>query len=198
MDGRPRTGTRACTSLNATPVPQSTAKGDVFAVELGVHDGGGGREFGARQVVVGHHHIDSRLACRPDHVHRRDAAIAGQDQAGADLSGPGKPGLAEVVAVAHPVRHEGHHGGPGLSERPGEEGGGALPIHVVVAVDEDGLAGSHRTHDNLDGGIHPAQRARVAEIVQRWTEEPARAGHVAEAPLHEQRGERRAALTATR
>ena len=122
-------------------------EGDAGAAELGeagavvralrIDDRDGRGKLRTRQVVVGDDHSNPGCAGRVDRLDRGDAAVTGQDQAGAASRAAATPGGTEVVAVAQAVRQEGRHVGARRPQRPGEQRGGALAVHVVVAVDQD-------------------------------------------------------------
>ena len=66
---------------------------------------------------------------------------------GARLAGGGQARGSEIVAVAKPMRQEGHHAGARRAQGAGQQRRGALPVHVVVAVNQDGAT-------LADGGGH--------------------------------------------
>ena len=72
----------------------------------------------------------------------------------------GQPGGTEVVAVAQPVGHERTTSAPRRPKRAGEQRRGALAVHVVVAVHQDGAAGPHGGGDGLDRLGHAGERGR--------------------------------------
>jgi tetratricopeptide (TPR) repeat protein len=78
----------------------------------------------------------------------------------------GQAGGPEVVAVAEPVGDERRGLGAGEPERASEQRGGALAVHVVVAVHQDRHAAPHRAGDDLHGLVHPRERERIGQIGQ--------------------------------
>ena len=145
MGGRPSAGTSACTSLKATPVPQSAVAPEVSSGRCGSTTAIAGGSSAPGQVVVGDDDADARRRAPRATV---STAVMPQSQVMTSdapaARAAARPGGAEVVAVAEPVRHERHHVGAGRAERAGEQRRGALAVHVVVAVHQDGAAGPHR------------------------------------------------------
>ena len=163
--------------------------GDVVR-PLRVHHRDGGWQLGAGEVVIGDHHADARGARLPHRLHRRDAAVAGDDQRGAGRAGRVEAGRSEVVAVAQTVGDERHDVRPGGAEGAGEHRGGALAVHVVVAVHQDGAAGAHGSGDGVHRFCHAGEDEGIGEIAERGTEIVARALHVGLTTLH-QKGRQR-------
>ena len=155
-----------------------------------IEHGAGRRQLVAGEVVIGDDHLDPGGPCRPDGLDGGDAAVAGDDEAGADALGGRQPRGPEVVAVAEAVRNERLDGGAGGAQHARQHGGGALAVHVVVAVHEDRMSGAHRTHHEVQGDPHvrPVEGVRQAGELRpqeclcgRWS---------AVAALHQQRRER--------
>ena len=111
---------------------------------------------------------------------RGDAAIAGDDQPGADRPGEGEAGGTEVIAVAQPVGDEGVDVGARLPERAGEQRGGRLAVHVVVAVHQDGLAPGDGPGDRSDR-VGRARRGTLGST--SWSSEGRRKLRAASAPV---------------
>ena len=171
--------------------------GDVV-IALRIHDGERGRQFGARQVVVSDHDPDARGPRGPHRFDRGDPAVAGDDERRAEALGHGEPRGPEIVSVAEPVRYEPDDVGPGLPQRPGEQGGGALAVHVVVAVDQDGASRPHRRGDFLDRLPHARDGGGIGEAGDVGPKEAPRRRFAALPPLDQQRRERRRNAAAPR
>ena len=155
-----------------------------------VEHGAGGWQLVARQVVIGDDDLDAGAARRAHGLDGGDAAVAGDDEARPHALGRGQAGGPKVIAVADAVRHERLDGGAGGAQQTRQHGGGALAVHVVVAVHEDRMSGAHRTHHEVQGdphvrqeeGVHQAGELRPQEcLCGRWS---------AVAALHQQRRER--------
>ena len=99
-------------------------------------------------------------------------------------------GGTEVVPVAKPVRHEREHIGPGDSQRPGQQGGRTLSVHVVVAMHQNPAAASNRSNDGRHGLCHSGERVGIGQVVQRRTQKAASGGFGAVASLDQKGCER--------
>jgi hypothetical protein len=149
------------------------------------------RQLGAGQVVIGHHNTDACRARGANGIHGRNAAVAGDDERG--FHGPGglESGRSEVVAIAQTMGQEGLHVGAGQTQGAGEERRGALPVHVVVAVDQDASAGPHGAYDGVHSLAHAGERMRIGQVVQQRAQEAACCRLRAVTALHQQGGQGR-------
>ena len=62
------------------------------------------------------------------------------------------------------MRQEGQHVGAGELENAGEQRRGALPIHVIVAMDQNSSAATYRADDCLDRLRHSGKPVRVGQL----------------------------------
>jgi len=155
-----------------------------------IEDGAGGRERVAGQMVVRDDDLHPGRARGRDRVHRGDAAIAGDDDAGADALRLGESRGAEVIAVSQPVRDEGVHGGPRLAQHARQQGRGALTVHVVVAVHENGPRIVNGALQDFYCHAHVGPAQRIGEAFELGAEERLGERRRAEAALHQDGGER--------
>ena len=172
--------------LERDPGPAEHAEPRFVVALLGIDDGVRGRELGTGKVMVGDHDVDAVLPRAPHRVHRGDAAVAREDEAGTDTEGFGQPRGAEVVTIAEAVGDERFRLGAGGAQRAGEERGGALPVHVVVAVDQDGVTRLHRAGDDVDRLGHAREAIRIAQPFERGAKKGARQVGIAVAALNQQ------------
>ena len=170
--------------------PAQPARGRCVVGTLGVDHGQRGRQLGTRQVVIGDHHADAGRPRVAHRVHRGDAAVAGDHQRRAEPLGRGQPGGSEVVAVPQPVGHEADDVGARGPKRAGEQRGGALAVHVVIAVDQDGAARPHSGRDGVHRLGDAGERHGVGQGGDVGPEEAAGGRLGVLAPLHQQRGQR--------
>jgi hypothetical protein len=122
-------------------------------------------------------------------VHGGDAAVAGDDQPRAGTLRRGDARGPEVVAVAQAVGHERLDPGARRAQHARQQGGGALPVDVVVAVHQDPVARTHGARDQRRGAPHVHPLEGIAQSRELRPQERARQGRLAHPPLHQQRGE---------
>ena len=155
-----------------------------------IEHGRGRGEGLAGEVVVGHDHLASRGARRAHRLQRRDAAVAGDDEARAYALRLREARGAEVVAVAQPVGHERVHRGARAPEHPREQRRPALAIHVIVAVHEDRDPAAHGGRHQRDGRAHVRPGERVAQALELGPQERLSDLRGGEATLHQDGRER--------
>ncbi len=179
--------TSACTSLKATPVPQSIPRPTRVRGTLGIDDHVGGGELGAGQVVIGDDDAN------PAALARATASTAVMPQSQVTIRPApssrrlGQAGRPEVVAVSHPMGDERVHHCPAEAERSGQHGGRALAVDIVVAMHQDRRAGGHRVDDDCDRFGHSGERQGIGERVERWPEEVAGGSGGGDVALQQQR-----------
>jgi hypothetical protein len=119
------------------------------------------------------------------------AVVAGDDH-GRLLGGRGRETRrTEVVAVPHAMRHERHHPRARRPQRPRQQCGRALPVHVVIAVHQDPLPRPHGGGDQLDRPGHVRQVHGIGQRIETGAQEGGgRVGCLVPA-LQQQRGQRR-------
>ena len=104
----PERGHQRLHQLEGEPGAAELREAGASSERCGSTTASAGGKLGAGQVVVGHHHLDP-LRSAP--AAPRPTAVMPQSQvmisSRADLARLGEPGVAEVVAVAQAVRHEG-------------------------------------------------------------------------------------------
>ncbi len=100
-----------------------------------------------------------------------DPTITGQDAAAAQLERCRKSGRPEVVPVLQAVGHEGHGPPSELADRAHQHRRAAHPIHIVVAVNQQGLLGIDRRRNTRYRFAHTGQRPRIVKVLQSWAEE---------------------------
>ena len=124
---------------------------------VGVHQGFGGWQVVAGQVVVGDDHWQTGGMGGRHAGQRVDAVVDGED----DLRPLRPRGLDEqrrqAIAHRHAVGHDEVHGRPhGAQARDGERGAGRS-VGVVVAGDDDLPTSLQGRRQMLDGGVHALQ-----------------------------------------
>ena len=133
---------------------------------IGIHDRGRGRQLGAGEMVIGDDDPDPGRFGRPGGFDGRDAAITGDDQAGAALFRAGEAGRTKVVPITEPVGNERDHLGTGEPEGAGQDRDGGLAVDVVVPVDHDRLMGRHRFGNEAAGGPDRGERFRRTQRLE--------------------------------
>ncbi len=149
-----------------------------------------GRQRLPGEMVVGDDDLDPRRARRGDAVHRRDAAVAGNDHAGPDPLRLGEPRGTEVIAVLEAMRHEGVHRRPRFAQHARQQGRGALAVDVVVAVDQNRPVLAHGARQDLHRDAHVGPAQRIGEAFELGTEERLGECGRREAALYQDGGER--------
>ena len=132
---------------------------------LRVEHGVCGRQA-AREMVVGNHDVETRGFGLSHRIDRRDPTVTGHDQPGSGRCRRSHARRAKIVSVPHPVRHKRGDAATRRSEQSGQQNRAALPVHVVVAVDQNRPPCAHRVRDQSHRGIHVPNRKRVTERVQ--------------------------------
>ncbi len=154
-----------------------------------IEDRAGRREGITGQVVVGDDDLHPRRARSGDAVHGGNAAVAGDDDARAHPLRLRETREAKVISVPQPVRDERVHGRPRLAQYAREQSGGALSVHVVIAVHENRSVFAHRARQDLHGDTHVGPAERIGETLELGTEERFGERRRSEAALHQDRGE---------
>lgn len=139
-------------------------------------------------MMVGDHDTQTRGLGAADGVDSGNATVARHDQCGIDALRLGQPGRTEVVPVHHAMRQERVRVGTGGPERARQHGGRALAIHVVVAVHQNALAGTHGRHDHGHRLRHSSETVRIGQGFELGAEEGLDGGWLTETALHEQCG----------
>ena len=109
-----------------------------------VDDRNGSRELGGHVVVIGDDDVQADRVGRRDLGRRRHATVDGDDQPGLLLGEDAQDVRVEAVAVAVAVRDEHLGRRAERQQRPLEDRRSAQTVDVVVAVDDDLLAGDRR------------------------------------------------------
>src|SRR5216117_4612127 len=122
-------------------------------------------------MVVGDDDLDAGRPGGAYRLHRGDAAVAGDDQPGAQTARLGEPGRPEVVPVAQPVRDERVDPAADAREYTREERRGTLAVHVVVAVDQDRGTRPEGGDDQLDRPRHIGPGVWIREPLEVRAEE---------------------------
>ena len=123
-----------------------------------------------------------------------DAGVNADDEADACGGGLSEDAGLHAVAFAEAVRDvvgdagRGFFGGDSFDGGLEEDGGGGA-VDVVVAVDEDGLAGADGPLDARHGHVHAEHEHGVDEVVDGWGEEGAGGGGVRDAARQEEAGD---------
>ena len=103
-------------------------------------------------MVVGNDYVDALGHRHAGPLVGEHAAVCRENQPGAGRTGGRETCRTEIVAVLEPMWHERYDVASPQSAQPDSvEGRRAHAIHVVVAVDQNGLSGSDR-------GCNPAGR----------------------------------------
>ena len=158
--------------------------------ELGVDHRAGFRDaFGGRLVVVGDDDVDAeprglahRLDGRRPAVHRDDEIRV------VVLHAPVERIHAEPVPILQPVRQERRRDRAEPAEHLDHEGGGGDPVHVVVAVDEDGAPLLDVRPNHVHGLLHPGQHERVGHVGEPRLQEGVDGLVARQAARHERAG----------
>ena len=124
---------------------------------------------------------------------RRGAAVAGHEQRGADGNRGAHAGFAQVVAVPDAMRGKRDGIRAQVPERANQDGRGAHPVHVVVAVNEDRLAGANRCAESLDGLRHSPHRHRRMQLLHPRAQVVTRVVDRREPARHQEPGDQRLA-----
>ena len=123
--------------------------------------------LGGGLVVVGDDDVDAARLRGGDLRNRSDAAVGGDQQAGATSRELVDRRQGEPVAILHPAGDEPIAVGAELSERPDQDRRGRDAVDVIVAVDRDALAGGDRGADRADRLANPLELGRVMPLVGR-------------------------------
>ena len=100
-------------------------------------------------MVVGNDHVDALGHRQAGPLVGEHAAVGRENQPGAGRTGSREPRSAEIVAVLEPMWHEGYDVARPHSAQPnGVESRRAHAIHVIVAMDQDGLSRGDRGCDS--------------------------------------------------
>ncbi len=103
---------------------------------------------------------------------RYNPRITGDDERRSGLHGRANSGRTEVVSIPQSVGNERHRPAPETPDPKSQERRRAHAVHVVVSVDQDGLAVIDRAQDPGDGSIEIPQLARWVEVGQAWAKKP--------------------------
>ena len=166
------------------------AIGIARAFENGIEHGQGLGEGRTGKVVVGDDDIDPEVPGPADESLGLDAAVHADDEPGAPLDGDGDPLFLQAVSVLEPLGDEIVRFGPELPQPFEEHDRGQDAVGVVIAEDEDGLAGRDRGEDALDGLVHPGHQKGVVEVVERPVEKEPGALGVGDPAISQDAGDR--------
>ena len=134
----------------------------IFAMR--VHDGAGGRQCIARQMVVGHDDVELSLQAR--HVlDRRNATVNGNEQRRC-FRNLFERRTVEAIAFAEAVRDVDVGIGAERTQAGAEQCRRRHAVDVVVAIDRDMLAALDGLRDAGDGLLHVLHEERVIEVLQ--------------------------------
>ena len=149
--------------LEGHPHPRQAGEGVVTVGPVGVdHRSRPGQLFLAL-VVIGNDHIHAQGAGVVGLLHVGDAAVhcdnQGHPPTGQQVNG--RP--VQGIALGQPVGHIGQHPGPPIHQVGGEQAGGGDAVHIVVAVDADGLAGDNAL---LQAGRRPIHILELKWVIE--------------------------------
>ena len=175
--------------LEAHATPGQVVEGIVAVLALGVqHRHGGGQRL-AREMVVADDDLQPLAAGVLHLVDGLDAAVQGDDEPETAVGGPVDALVGHAVALVVAVGDvEVDLVGEALDERV-DERDGRRAVHVVVAVDEDLLAGSDGAVQPLHGHVHVLHQERIVQRIQARAEEGARLLEGLDAALDKQFGQ---------
>src|SRR5438270_4125982 len=111
-------------------------------------------------MVIGHDHVDSRPAKFCDWRDRTGAAIASHHDFGAGGDRGAHPSLTEVVAIFDASWNERQSVSAEYPYHARENGSGADPVDIIVAVNEYQLLFPDSACKSLDGFVHRKKRQR--------------------------------------
>ena len=150
--------------------------GDGFAGEaaaglVGVDDGFGCGQFAARQMVVGHQHLQAQRLRSLNARHAGDAVVHGDQHIRALLVHALGNGRRQAVAVHHPVGHQITHVlRPQHAQTAHAHGAGGRPIAVVIGHDAQALVLRHGVGQQFGGFLRAQHASRGQQQVQRVVE----------------------------
>ena len=124
----------------------------------------GQRTVGARCVVIGDDHVHTGGPSGRDLVDRGDAAVDGHDQGGPALGQALHGGRGQAVAVVDAAGQEPARLGAEAAQGPDHDRGGAHPVDVVVAVDDDGPTGGDVAADEIERLLDAVKSGRVVGL----------------------------------
>ena len=157
---------------------------------LRIQDRVGVGQHPERLVVIGHDDVDAVLLGEPDLLGRRDPAIRGDDEPRPAPFRHVHAPCREAVSVPNAVGDEIRDLPAQAHEGRGQEGRGGDPVHVVIAVDQDGLALVDRLPDPRRGAVHVAHGEGVQEPIQAGFKEILNVRRTAEAAIGQKGGVR--------
>ena len=149
---------------------------------MGVDDGGGVRQAGGGEVVVGDDDVDADGARVGHGLDVSHAAIDGDEERGAAPPEHVDRAVVEAVSLVHPVRDVVQDVQPAPAERLHEQRRSGYAVGVEVAVHGDGLSGAAGFFQPPNSVVDVGQGRRVFEQRLRHVEELPRLIRLAEAP----------------
>ncbi len=155
-------------------------------VALGVDDGNGHRQVGAGLVVVGDDEIDPELARAHCRFVSPDAAVHRDDHRGTFRVQPIDRRRLQPVAVLQAVGDEVADIAAQHLHRPPKDDGRGDAVDIVVAVDDDALAGGECPLEAGDGRLQPRQAHGIVEMVEGWPKESAGVVGIGQSALDQQ------------
>ncbi len=165
--------------------------------ELGVQNGGGLRQLGARLVVVADYEIDAERGGMFDFLVGLYAAVENNHQldtlVGEFVDAFAGYAIAFVVACGN-VEIE---FGVEVLQVAENKRHGSAAVHIVVAVHHDALFAAHGAVQALHGSIHARHEKRIVKVAQRRVEEPLGTIDIVDATLYQKIGNRLAVGEAT-
>ena len=175
--------------LEAHAAAGQVVEGILAVLTLGVQHRHGLRKRFLRKMVVADNHLQALAAGVFDLVDGLDAAVERDDELEAAVRGPVDALVGHAVALVVAVGNvEIHLVGETLDEGIDQRDGGRA-VHVIVAVDQDLLAGGDGAVQPLHRLVHVLHQEGIVEGVQRRAEEGARLLESLDAALDKQLGQ---------
>lgn len=158
---------------------------------LGVDQGDGAGRRSADLMMVEHQDIHAPAGEPFDRRERRGAAIHGEEKrCGEFVEAVFHARLAQAIAFLHSMREIIAHRPAQSAQYLGEQGGRRHPIHIIVAKNDDWLAGFSRAEQPLDGHRHVGQEERIGEVLQPRLDEAGDGLRLAQPPVEEALGQK--------
>ena len=142
-------------------------------VLLAVYHGGcGGQRAGGALVMVGYEHVHAERGGILGLRGGGDAAVHGDDERHALRVQRVERAVIDAVALAVAVGDVRDAFQALTAQIIGDDAGGGDAVHVIVAVDRDGLPAAYRTVHTLDRGGHALHQHRVVQAALAAADEP--------------------------
>lgn len=118
--------------------------------------------------MIQHQHIHTAFPQPCDGIHRRRAAVHGQEElrAGEFLEAVLHAVLTEAVALVHAMRQVEVHAPTERAEDFEQQRSRSDAVHVIVTEDDERLAALAGGEESVHGGGHVGQREGIGELLE--------------------------------